>query len=87
MKILLGRSVWHVIENSPRYKYYCGYFGRRNKNKYTHSTYDIFDKFKDKIVMYEWMPEILAGAMGNEAFFIKTSSYQELMEFKDFCSK
>lgn len=74
-------------ENMDLPKYYCGYYGRRNKNKYTHSTYDIFDKFKDKIVMYEWMPEILAGAMGNEAFFIKTSSYQELMEFKDFCSK
>lgn len=74
-------------ENMSMPHYYCGYYGRRWQNHYQNSTYDIFDKYKDKIVMYEWMPDILAGAMGNEAFVIKTESYEELMEFNNFCSK
>ena len=74
-------------ENLSLPHYYCGYYARRKQNTYTHSTYDILEKYKNKIVMYEWMPEILAGAMGNEAFFLKTDSFEELEEFRDFCSK
>lgn len=74
-------------ENLSLPHYYCGYYARRKQNTYTHSTYDILEKYKNKIVMYEWMPEILAGAMGNEAFFLKTDSFEELEEFRNFCSK
>ena len=45
------------------------------------------NRFSGKIVMHEQMPEVLAGAMGNDAYFIKTDSFEELMEFKKYCSE
>lgn len=71
-------------ENLSLPHFYCGYYGRRMQNHYLHSVEEIYDKFKDKIVVHDYMPEILSGAMGNEFFFIKTSSYEELMEFKHY---
>lgn len=74
-------------ENLNLPHFYCGYYGRRIQNRYGHTREDIFNRFGDKIVMHEWMPEILSGAMGNEAFYLKTDSMDELIEFRDFCSK
>lgn len=67
--------------------YYCGYYGRRFQNRYEHSIEDIYNRFEGKIVVHDYMPDILAGAMGNEFFFIKTDSFEELMEFNKYCSK
>lgn len=77
----------HTNENLNLNKYFCGYYARRYQNTYTNSPEDILNKFGDKIVMHEQMPEILAGAMGNDAYYIKTDSFEELIEFRDFCSK
>ena len=68
-------------------KFYCGYYARRWQNQYIHSAWDIYSRFQNKIVMHEQMPEVLSGAMGNDAFFIKTDSFEELMEFKKYCSE
>lgn len=74
-------------ENLNLPHYFCGYYGRRIQNRYQHTREDIFEKYGSQIVMYEWMPEILSGAMGNESFYFKTDSFEELMEFRDFCAK
>ena len=79
---------WGVTnEDMSHPKYYCGYYARRYQNHYNHSSEDIMNRFSGKIVMHEQMPEVLSGAMGNDAYFIKTDSFEELMEFKKYCSE
>ena len=77
----------HTNEYMDHPKFYCGYYARRWQNHYTHSAWDIYNRFQNKIVMHEQMPEAFAGAMGNDAYFIKTDSFEELMEFKKYCSE
>ena len=74
-------------ENQSLPQYYCGYYGRRPQNNYLHSAEDIYRRFGDKIVNHDYNPEIIAGAMGEEFFFIRTDSYDELMAFNVFCSQ
>ena len=68
-------------------KYYCGCYGRRDSKKYKYSTQEVYDRFKDKIVMHEIMPKVLAHTMGDEAFYFKTESFEELNEFRDYLAE
>ena len=67
--------------------FYCGHYGRRKEHHYEHTTYEIFDRYKEKIVMYERMPDVLADGMGNEVFIIKCNTLEELDDFQEYCSK
>jgi hypothetical protein len=62
-------------------EYYCAFASRRDIYKYAHSDEDVKNKYKDRLVMCERMPEILSGAMGNQMFTVKLDEYNDVEEF------
>ena len=62
-------------------EYYCAFASRRDIYKYAHSNEDVKNKYKDRLVMCERMPEILSGAMGNQMFTVKLDEYNDVEEF------
>ncbi|MCQ2251750.1 MAG: hypothetical protein MJZ66_11670, partial [Bacteroidales bacterium] len=68
-------------------EFYCGFASRRDCHNYEHSDNDVREKYKDKLVMCERMPEILSGAMGNQMFTVKLETYDEYLEFVEYVHK
>ena len=46
-----------------------------------HNKDDIFAKYGQNILMYEEMPEVLAGAMGDHAYMARFETDEEIMDF------
>ena len=67
-------------------KYYCFYYGRRDRIEYEHS-YEEIKALYPSIVMHERMSDVLAGAMGNEFFIAKFETLEEMESFKKIVSK
>ena len=62
-------------------KYYCLYYGRRNRLNYKYN----YDQIKEKypfIQMHGIMSEALSGAMGNEFYIAKFETLEDLENFK-----
>ncbi len=68
-------------------EFYCGFASRRDCHNYEYSDDDVREKYKDKLVTCERMPEILSGAMGNQMFTIKLETYDEYLEFVEYVHK
>ena len=66
---------------------YCVYASKRDIHAYVHSHQEIMDRYGDRIVMAERMPDVLSGAMGNEMYTAIVSSEDEVREFADFIEK
>ena len=45
---------------------------------------EVFEKYGDAIKMYEIMPEVLAGAMGNFCFLARFNTEEEAIEFAHY---
>ena len=63
---------------------YCVYAAKKDIHKYAHSHEEIMEKYGDRIVMAERMPDVLSGAMGNEMYTAVVASEQAVYEFADF---
>ena len=63
-------------------KYYCFFFGRRDRLNYKYSYEQIKEKYPF-IQMHGIMPEALSGAMGNEFFIAKFEDFKDLENFKN----
>ena len=69
----------------PEHRPYAAVYGSQRKGKnYAHNKDDIFAKYGQNIVMYEEMPEVLAGAMGDYAYMARFSTDEEMYEFLDY---
>ncbi|MBR6071299.1 MAG: ATP-grasp domain-containing protein [Acholeplasmatales bacterium] len=67
-------------------KYYCFYYGRRDRFDYKYS----YDEIKDKypfIQMHGRMSDALAGAMGNEFYIARFEFIEDLLKFKEMVSE
>ena len=64
--------------------YSCVYAAQRRGAEYAHSNDEIFSKYKNSILTYEVMPEVLAGAMGDYAFMARFTSEEEAIEFAKY---
>ena len=72
----------------PKHRpYCCMYASRRRGNTYAHTHEDIYANFGASILMYEEMPEVLSGAMGNFAYMARFPSEEEAMAFADYVLK
>ena len=67
--------------------YCCVYASRRRSHQYANSHEDIFAAYGANIVMYEEMPEVLSGAMGNFAYIARFSTEAEAIAFAEFALK
>ena len=69
----------------PEHRPYAAVYGSQRKNKeYAHNKDDIFAKYGQNILMYEEMPEVLAGAMGDYAYMARFDTDDEIMEFINY---
>ena len=76
-----------TFEDLNKEKFYCAYYARRDGHSYQNSHNDILNKYNGKLVMCDRMPEIFAKAMGNMMYVVKLKTFEELIEFRDYCSK
>ena len=67
--------------------YCCMYAARRRGSTYAHTHEDIYERFGQSILMYEEMPEVLSGAMGNFAYMARFPSEEEALAFAEFVLK
>ena len=67
--------------------YTCVYASQRKGGVYQHSHDDIFSAYGQNILMYEEMPEALAGAMGDFAYMARFKSEDEAMAFAHYVMK
>ena len=74
----------HVDFNNP--KYYCFYYGRRDRLKYKYS-FDDIKKVYPFIQMHDKNSQTLAGAMGDEFFIARFEFFEDLEKFKAMVSE
>ena len=67
-------------------KYYCFYYGRRDRCDYKYTFEDI-KKVYPFIQMHDRNPEILSGAMGNEFYIARFEFMDDLEKFKAMVSE
>lgn len=68
-------------------EYFCAFASRRDIYDYVYSIDDVKEKYGERIVMCERMPEILSGAMGQQMFTVKLKTKEEVDEFVEFVHK
>ncbi len=61
--------------------YSCVFVSRRRGKAYQHSHDDIYASYGQNICMYEEMPAVLSGAMGDFAFIARFDSEEKAKEF------
>ena len=66
---------------------FCVYASKKDIHKYVHSHEEIMERYGDRMVMAERMPEVLSGAMGNEMYTAVITDEKEIWEFADFVEK
>ena len=67
--------------------YTCVYASRRRGSSYERSHDEIFATYGQSILMYEEMPEVLAGAMGDFAYMARFTTEEEALVFVDYVLK
>lgn len=67
--------------------YTCVYASRRKNGSYEYSHDDIFAKYGQNILMFEVMPEVLAGAMGDLAYMARFTTEEEALAYVEYVSK
>ncbi len=60
---------------------YCAYAGRRDGKNFTLTHDDIMQKYNGKLKMWDRMPDVLAGAMGNQIYVAVFDTREELDAF------
>ena len=65
-------------------KYYCVSVGLRDSRRYVHTEQEILDKYRDKIVLRQRLPEVLALAMGDRLYLARFAYEKEMDEFIRF---
>ncbi|MBQ9520433.1 MAG: ATP-grasp domain-containing protein [Acholeplasmatales bacterium] len=75
-----------VNVNLDHPKYYCFYYGRRDRFKYKYTFEDI-KKVYPFIQMHGRMSDVLSGAMGNEFFIARFEFLEDLEKFKTMVSE
>ena len=82
--VILYDKIVNVDMNHP--KYYCIYFGRRDRLKYKYS-YEEIKKAYPFIQMHERMSDVLSGAMGNEFYIARFEFYEDMLKFQEMVSE
>lgn len=72
----------HVDLNKQHY--FAVYCARRDGKHYLHSHEEIMERYGDRIVMRERMPEIFSVAMGNEMYTAKLDTEEEMNDYIAF---
>lgn len=71
----------------PHNNYYCIFIGRRDNVNYVNSHESVMKKFATALKMWERMPGILSGAMGNQTYVARFKTKEEMDFFLDYVCK
>lgn len=69
------------------HEYYCAFASRRDIHNYEYSDEDVRQRYSGQMAMCERMPEILAGAMGQQMFTVRMKTLAEVEEFVKYVHK
>jgi len=64
--------------------HWCVYASRKDWHTYLHTHEEILEKFRDRIVMCERMPELMWATMGYQMYTAHAYSEEEVFDFIDF---
>ena len=64
--------------------YVCVFASQRRNGIYQHSHEEIWANYGQSILMYEVMPEVLSGAMGDFAFLARFETEQQAIDFAHY---
>lgn len=67
--------------------HFCVYASRRDQYSYKHSHEEILGRYGSQIVMCERIPEVLAGAMGNQMYTAHAANEEATKEFIRFVTE
>lgn len=67
--------------------YHCIFAARRDAHNYLYPYEEVVRKYRDNIVMEERMPDVLAGAMGNDMITARFKTLDECFEFENIYLK
>ena len=65
-------------------KFYCVSVGLRDTRHYVHTQEEIMEKYADKIVLRQRLPEVLASGMGDYLYLARFAAKKEMDEFIHF---
>ena len=68
-------------------KYYCVSVGLRDSRHYVHTQDEILEKYADKIVLRQRLPEVLANGMGDNLYLGRLKTKKEMDEFIRFLAE
>ena len=68
-------------------KFYCVSVGLRDNRRYVHTQDEILQKYADKIVLRQRLPEVLANGMGDNLYLARFSMEKEMSEFIQFLTQ
>ena len=63
---------------------YCAFASRRDIYQYTHTHEEVLNRYGDRTVMCERMPELFSAAMGQQMYTVLLQSMEEVNEFVSF---
>ena len=61
-----------------------GVAARRDKRRYVHSNQEIVERYGERLVMNERMPQVMAATMGNQMYMAKAKTQEDKDEFLKF---
>lgn len=65
---------------NSEFKYYITHIGRKKTISYQYNYEEIRNRFSSRLISEKDVPDILAGEMGNHAFLLRASTYEEMLE-------
>lgn len=74
----------HTYVDLNQQHYYAVYCARRDGKHYRHSHEEIMERYGDRMVMRERMPEVFSQAMGNEMYTAKLDTAEDKDAYIDF---
>ncbi|MBQ7424204.1 MAG: ATP-grasp domain-containing protein [Prevotella sp.] len=63
---------------------YCAFASRRDIYQYVHTHEEVLNRYGDRIVMCERMPDLFSAAMGQQMYTVRLQTMEEVNEFVKF---
>ena len=60
---------------------YCAFASRRDIYQYVHTHEEVLERYADRMVMCERMPELFSAAMGQQMYTVQLQSMEEVNDF------
>ncbi|MCX7971393.1 MAG: carboxylate--amine ligase [Negativicutes bacterium] len=72
------------LSQQPSYNYFVAHVGRKQSKPYFHSHDEIMAKYAPLIVSYQRLDPVIARAMGDDVYLVRTPDFDELKEVVNF---